>query len=58
MVSFFNSRKELIEAKTLELGNTVVSPKSPVGFDTHLNVDHLPEGYNYQVDITEGHYLD
>ena len=62
--SFYTSRDELIEVRTfwMKHGPGVswdgpVFPNAPISFDEHLLVDHLPEGYKYELEVTEARYV-
>jgi hypothetical protein len=60
---FYTSEGELIEVRTFLMRSRAgvswdgrVFPNAPVSFDEHLLVDHLPEGYKYQLEVTEARY--
>ena len=62
--SFYTSRDELIEVRTfwMKHGTALswegpVFPNAPISFDEHLLVDHLPDGYKYQLEVTEARYV-
>jgi hypothetical protein len=61
--SFYTSADELIEVRTFWMKHGVgvssegpILPNAPISFDEHLLVDHLPEGYKYQLQVTEARY--
>lgn len=61
--SFFTSGDELIEVRTFWMKHRAgvswegpVLPNAPISFEEHLMVDHLPEGYTYELEVTEAHY--
>jgi hypothetical protein len=61
--SFYTSREELIEVRTFWIRHGAgmsweapFFPNAPVSFDEHLVVDHLPDGYKYQLEVTEARY--
>jgi hypothetical protein len=61
--SFYSSRDELIEVRTFWMKHGAalswegpVFPNAPISFDEHLLVDHLPDGYKYQLEVTEARY--
>jgi GYF domain 2 len=61
--SFYTARDELIEVRTFWIKHGAgVSweapffPKAPISFDEHLIVEHLPDGYKYELEVTEAHY--
>jgi hypothetical protein len=61
--SFFTSRDELVEVRTFWMKHGAalswegpVFPNAPISFDEHLLVDHLPDGYKYQLEVTEARY--
>jgi hypothetical protein len=63
--SFYTSRDELIEVRTFWMKHGAglswegpVFPNAPISFDEHLLVDHLPDGYKYQLEVTEARYVD
>jgi hypothetical protein len=62
--SFYTSRDELIEVRTFWMKHGAalswegpVFPNAPISFEEHLLVDHLPDGYKYQLEVTEARYL-
>jgi hypothetical protein len=61
---FYTSRDELIEVRTFWMKRRAgvsweepVFPNAPISFDEHLVVDHLPDGYKYQLEVTEARYV-
>lgn len=62
--SFYSSRDELIEVRTFWMKHGAalswegpVFPNAPISFEEHLLVDHLPDGYTYQLEVTEARYV-
>jgi len=62
--SFYSSEGELIEVRTFWIKRRAggsweerVFPNAPISFDEYFSVDHLPDGYKYQLEITEAHYV-
>jgi hypothetical protein len=62
--SFYTSRDELIEVRTFWMKHGAalswegpVFPNAPISFEEHLLVDHLPDGYKYQLEVSEARYL-
>ena len=62
--SFYSSDGELIEVRTFWIKRRAggsweerVFPNAPISFDEYFSVDHLPDGYKYQLEITEAHYV-
>ncbi len=58
--SFYNAQWELIEVRTFWLqlfaGNV---PNAPVSFrnENDVRVDHLPDGWRYQLEVIEAQYV-
>jgi hypothetical protein len=64
--SFYNAAGQLIEVRTFWLTHGqgagqsgIVSPNSPVSFEDLRNarVDHLPQGWKYQLEVIEADYV-
>ena len=60
---FYTAEGELIEVRTFLMKQRAglsrderIFPNAPISFDEHLPVDHLPEGYKYQLEVTEARY--
>ena len=61
---FYSSEGELIEVRTFWIKRRAggsweerVFPNAPISFDEYFSVDHLPDGYKYQLEVTQAHYV-
>ena len=59
--SFYDAAGELIEVRTFWMKDTTgserVFPNTPVSFEGYLAVKHLPDGWKYQLEVTEARYV-
>jgi hypothetical protein len=60
---FYSAEGEVIEVRTFLMKcraavsrDERVLPNTPISFDENLPVDHLPEGYTCQLEVTEARY--
>jgi hypothetical protein len=61
---FYSAEGELIEVRTFLMKHRAgisrddsVFPNTPISFDEHLSVDHLPDGYTWQLEVAEAQYV-
>jgi hypothetical protein len=54
--SVYNAAGELIEVKKFRLYERPFEPNAPTSFSGIVDIQHLPEGYKYRLEVIEAHY--
>jgi len=54
--SVYNAAGELIEVKKFRLYKGPFEPDAPASFSGIVDIQHLPEGYKYQLEVIEARY--
>lgn len=54
--SFYNTQAELIGVWNFDLKNGPFEPGTSVSFNEYFAVEYLPNGWKYQLEVTEAHY--
>ena len=55
--SFYGAGTQLIEVKKFSMNVPPVLPNATVSFEDNVRVEYLPDGWKYQLEVIEAHYV-